>query len=78
MATFVETTKMDFSLSPQERKQRQEIMEAMQTVQSALNLLSTQQSEVSTDLKAHKILAVSQQCMAKLQSFVEQTFTPPS
>lgn len=73
MKTYVETSRTDFSLSPLERRQRQEIMAAFQTIQSAIELLSKQQDPLSCDLKTRTILTSSQQCMAKLQSFVEQT-----
>ena len=76
MNSYVQTSKSNFSLSPQERRQRQEIMEAMQTVQSALDLLSKRHDDLSADLKSHKIMISSQQCMAKLHSYVEQTLNP--
>lgn len=78
MQTFADPSKANFSLSPQERRQRQEIMTAVRTVQSALDILSKKQDHVSTDLQSRHIVSTSQQCMAKLQSFVEQAFNTPS
>lgn len=74
MPTYVENSLSNFALSPTERRQRQEIMEAMTTVQSAIKLLSERQDALATDLKSHTIVASSQQCVARLQSFVEQSF----
>jgi len=74
MPTFVETAVSDFTLSPQERRNRQEIMEAMHTVHQALKLLTNSHSALTSDLKSRQIVISSRESLAKIQTYVEKTF----
>jgi hypothetical protein len=78
MASFVESTKADFSLSPSERKQRQEIMEAMSVVQEAIKLLGRRMAVDDLDLRSRTIVTSSKESIQKIQSYVEKTFQPVS
>ncbi|MCX6117842.1 MAG: hypothetical protein NT027_09885 [Proteobacteria bacterium] len=75
MASFVDATISNYSLSPSERKNRQEIMEAMSTVQQALKLLTATQNEFPKDLKSRQIVISSHESLAKIQTYVEKTFS---
>lgn len=68
----------DFSLTPQERRQRSEIMDAMHTLQSAVQLLCQRQASELPDLKSRTVVAASQQSLTKLKNFVEQSFSTPN
>lgn len=77
MRTLPETPVNEFSLSPQERRQRTELLDAMQNLQSAVHLLCQRPSNEVADLKTRTVVAASQQSLAKLKSFVEQSFSTP-
>ena len=82
MPSYVDSAKFDFSLSPQERRERQEVMDAMKTVNQALKLLAKSQNEITSDLKSRQIVISSRESLAKIQTFVDKTFastlSPPS
>lgn len=67
----------DFSLTPQARRQKVEIMDAMQNLQSAVHLLCQRSNNDLGDLKTRTVIAASQQSLAKLKTFVEQSFISP-
>jgi hypothetical protein len=76
MPNFPNKSLSDFSLPPGERRLRQEVIEAMQTVQSALSLLSKRQEAFAADLKSHKVIVSSEKSMKTIQTYIEQSFTP--
>ena len=78
MRIMTEASINDFSLTPQERRQRSEIMDAMHTLQSAVQLLCQRQGSELPDLKSRTVVAASQQSLTKLKNFVEQSFSTPN
>lgn len=75
MRIMPELSVNDFSLTPQERRQRLEILDAMHNLQSAVHLLCQRQGTELVDMKTRTVVAASQQSLAKLQNFVEQSFS---
>jgi hypothetical protein len=75
MPTYVDSLRKDFTLSPTERKQREEIMEAMETVQAAITLLQNQTDLVNQDLKTRKIISASVLHMAKIHAYVANSLS---
>jgi hypothetical protein len=78
MRIMTEASISDFSLTPQERRQRSEIIDAMHTLQSAVQLLCQRQGNELPDLKSRTVVAASQQSLMKLKNFVEQSFSTPN
>ncbi|MCX6124415.1 MAG: hypothetical protein NTV34_06650 [Proteobacteria bacterium] len=78
MPTFVDSSKTDFTRTPHERRQRQELSDAMATVKSALDLLTERHDALSADLRSRTIVTSSKQCLSKLQTFVDQTLKTES
>lgn len=78
MRILPETSVNEFSLTPQARRQRSELLDAMQNLQSAVHLLCQRPSTELADLKTRTVVAASQQSLAKLKSFVEQSFSSSS
>lgn len=78
MRIMPETSVSEYSLTPQARRQRTELLDAMQNLQSAVHLLCQRPSTELADLKTRTVVAASQQSLAKLKSFVEQSFSPPT
>lgn len=78
MRMMPESSINDFAMTPQARRQRTEILDAMQNLQSAVHILCQRPSTELSDLKTRTVVAASQQSLAKLKTFVDQTFAPTS
>jgi hypothetical protein len=71
---FLQTQLNEYRLSPAERKQKQDLIQALQTLDSVVKELNTRVESQQPSLKSRELLQNSNRAVSVLRQFIDRKF----
>lgn len=74
---FLRSDVSEFLLSPTERKQRQDLMSALSTLQAAVKELQGRVDQTQPNLRSREIISNSNKAITVLKTYVDRQYDAP-